>query len=212
MTDEGRFPEPQVADTIVLASQSPRRLALLSDAGWNVVSRPPSVDDGRLSVDLGDPERTVLALAWFKSAQLGSPLDAFVSVAADTVCFAQGRILGKPRDRAEAGDMLRMLQAGEHRTLSGVCLMTNDGRRRFMVDAAIVRVGRLEDREVESYLDGGEWRDKAGGYNLADRQAAGWPIDCVGDPGTVMGLPMKRLQPWLTQESRRFALDRGDGR
>ena len=106
--------------------------------------------------------------------------------------------------------MLGRLQAGEHRTLSGVCLMTNDGRRRFMVDTAVVRMGRLNKEEVESYLDGGAWRDKAGGYNLADRQAAGWPIDCIGDPGTVMGLPMERLQPWLLQESRRFVEGRGD--
>ncbi|MEE2973414.1 MAG: Maf family protein [Planctomycetota bacterium] len=210
MTDGARFSELQDPGRIVLASQSPRRVALLSAAGWNVVPRAPTIDDGRLSVDLGDPERTVLSLAWFKAAQLGVPLDAFVSVAADTVCFAHGRILGKPRDRAEAKDMLRRLQAGDHRTLSGVCLMTNDGRRRFMVDTATVRLGRLEEGEVEAYLDGGAWRDKAGGYNLADRQAAGWPIECVGDPGTVMGLPMERLQPWLVQESRRFLQGRGD--
>ena len=183
--------------TIILASQSPRRLGLLEDAGWNVAARPPAIDDGRLEIDTGDPETTVLALAWFKAAQLGPPIEAFASIAADTICVAGGRILGKPADRAEARGMLGLLQDGVHRTLSGVCVVLKSGERRFMIDAARVEIGELSSRVIEEYLDGGEWGDKAGGYNLADRQAAGWPIRCDGDPGTVMGLPMRRLQPWL---------------
>lgn len=183
--------------TIILASQSPRRLDLLRSAGWNVDPRPPAIDDGRLEIEAGDPETTVLSLAWFKAAQLGPPTDAFASIAADTICVAAGRILGKPSDRTEAREMLGLLQDGAHRTLSGVCIVLKNGERRFMVDAARVEIGELDLQVIEGYLDGDEWGDKAGGYNLADRQAAGWPIRCEGDPGTVMGLPMRRLQPWL---------------
>ena len=139
----------------------------------------------------------VLSLAWFKAAQLGPPADAFASIAADTICVAAGRILGKPADRAQAREMLGLLQDGAHQTLSGVCIVLRNGERRFMVDAARVEIGELDPLAIEGYLDGDQWGDKAGGYNLADRQAAGWPIRCEGDPGTVMGLPMRRLQPWL---------------
>lgn len=183
--------------TIILASQSPRRLGLLRAAGWDVDPRPPAIDDGKLEIETGDPETMVLALAWFKAAQLGPPAEAFASIAADTICVAAGRILGKPADRAEAREMLGLLQDGVHQTLSGVCIVLQNGERRFMVDAARVEIGELDSRIIEGYLDGDEWGDKAGGYNLADRQTAGWPIRCEGDPGTVMGLPMRRLQPWL---------------
>ena len=66
-----------------------------------------------------------------------------------------------------------------------------------MIDAARVAFGVLGESELQEYLESGEWRGKAGGYNLVDRQEAGWPVRCDGDPDTVMGLPMRRLQPVL---------------
>ncbi len=183
---------------VILGSASPRRRRLLADAGWDVDQRSPAIDDGELRIDAGSPEATVAALAWFKAAQFDPPgRDAVVTIAADTVCALDGRILGKPADRAEAGEMLRRLAPGRHRTLTGVCLRGRDGSRRLFVDSATVEMGAIDPASLEAYLDSGEWRGKAGGYNLADRIAAGWPIRCTGDPTTVMGLPMRRLQPML---------------
>jgi septum formation protein len=56
-----------------------------------------------------------------------------------------------------------------------------------------VTVGPIPETEITAYLDSGQWRGKAGAYNLAERLQAGWPISVEGDPGTVMGLPMVRL-------------------
>jgi septum formation protein len=183
---------------VILGSASPRRRRLLSEAGWIVDQRPPGIDDGELRIDAGTPEATVAALAWFKAAQLGPPDEgAVASITADTVCAAGGRILGKPGDRAEAAGMLGLMAPGRHRTLTGVCVLGRDGSRRLFVDASIVEMDVIDPDALSAYLDSGEWRDKAGGYNLADRVDAGWPIRCTGDPTTVMGLPMRRLQPIL---------------
>jgi septum formation protein len=183
---------------VILGSASPRRRRLLEEAGWSVDQRAPDIDDGELGIDAGSPEATVAALAWFKAAQLGTPSeDAIALIAADTVCSVAGRILGKPADRDAAADMFRQMIPGTHRTLTGVCIRDGFGGRRLFVDAASVEIAAVDQRLIDAYLDSGEWEGKAGGYNLADRLAAGWPIRCQGDPSTVMGLPMRRLTPLL---------------
>ncbi len=184
--------------TVILGSASPRRRRLLEAAGWNVDQQPPAIDDGLLRMDADSAEATVAALAWFKAAQMAVPGgNVLASIAADTVCAVGSRLLGKPEDRSDAADMLRRIAPGRHRTLTGVCVRDRDGRRHLFVDAATVEFAELSPEALEHYLDSEEWRGKAGAYNLADRQAAGWPIRCTGDPSTVMGLPMSRLQPML---------------
>ena len=64
-------------------------------------------------------------------------------------------------------------------------------------DVAVVRFGAVSEQQLVTYLATEEWQGKAGGYNLFDRQSAGWPIEVEGDPATVVGLPMKRLIPML---------------
>jgi septum formation protein len=171
---------------------------LLAEAGWDVEQRPPAIDDGALRIDAGTPEATVAALAWFKAAQVGPPDgDALASIAADTVCVVDGRILGKPVDRDDAAGMLARMAPGRHRTVTGVCVLGREGSRRLFVDGATVEMAEIDPVAMQAYLDSEEWRGKAGGYNLADRVAAGWPVRCIGDPATVMGLPMRRLLPML---------------
>jgi predicted house-cleaning NTP pyrophosphatase (Maf/HAM1 superfamily) len=58
-------------------------------------------------------------------------------------------------------------------------------------------IGELQEEQIQEYVASGAWRGKSGGYNLADRIEAGWPIECEGDPATVMGLPMVKLVPQL---------------
>ena len=69
--------------TIVLGSGSPRRLRMLQDAGWRVESRPPAIDDGEIRIRSGTPSRAVLALTWFKAAQLEVLQGDLVAIAAD---------------------------------------------------------------------------------------------------------------------------------
>ncbi|MFW5653377.1 MAG: Maf family protein [Planctomycetota bacterium] len=70
-------------------------------------------------------------------------------------------------------------------------------RRLLFVDTADVEVGNVRSADIKSYLDTGDWRGKAGAYNLSERLTAGWPITYEGDPTTIMGLPMGLLQQVL---------------
>jgi septum formation protein len=94
--------------------------------------------------------------------------------------------------------MLRSFVEGAHDVISGVALLDLAGGARLLFfDRAQVTWGRIASDQVEAYVASGAWRGKAGGYNLAERLRAGWPIEVRGDPATVMGLPIRRLAPLL---------------
>ncbi len=186
--------------SVLLGSASPRRRRLLESAGWRVEQVAPAIDDGVIRLAPSSPARTVEALAWFKSAQIVDVDAAHVaSTAADTVCIVDDEIVGKPGDRAEAEGMITRMLGRRHRTITGVCVRNRAGRRLLFSDVAEVSMGDLDPERIEAYLDSGAWVGKAGGYNLEDRIADGWPIECDGDPSTVMGLPIRRLVPLLDE-------------
>jgi len=224
MTQQGRRPTPTASPPdkadpppprLYLASQSPRRRQLLADAGYRFDLIDAQVDDGLLHSGDSGPEHWVTALAYLKaacachhmiSAGPTSQKPAHDShqpiiLGADTVCESDGQILGKPESDDHARDMIRSLRGGAHRVLSGIALIHahNHRERRIICDAATVRVGHLPDNDIDEYVATGEWQGKAGGYNLFDRQAAGWPIDVTGDPTTVVGLPMRLLTQALRE-------------
>jgi septum formation protein len=186
---------------LVLASASPRRRLLLREAGFDAELDPPDVDDADLVCGHAAPREWVAAMAWFKArrvAERRSDRDDELILAADTICEQDGEIFGKPLNQAEARRMLQTMRDRDHRVLTAVCLLGSDGeQRRLFVDETIVSVGELSDQTINDYVDTGDWQGKAGGYNLSERLAAGWPVQCSGDPTSVMGLPMKRLLPLL---------------
>lgn len=187
---------------LVLASQSPRRASLLVEAGIAFEQRsPPYADPDQPPVDLsGDQaESYARSLAERKAFSLAEAIenDALI-LSADTICVDHdGRLLGKPIDREDAGAMLDCFCVHAHRVITGVALVSRAGEHRSTVaafaDTALVRFGPIDPGALDRYLQGEDWRGKAGGYNLFDRLADGWPIEVVGDPTTVVGLPMKRL-------------------
>lgn len=194
-----------IASPIWLGSASPRRRQLLREAGIEVEVSPSDLDDGVLKPGDVNSHQWVLSLAYFKARRVaemlrrrrtpdGGPSRGTV-LAADTVCIHAGRILGQPTDAADARRMLHAMRDDVHHTITGVCLLPLEGGPRLMfVDEAEVRVGEVTDEQIEAYLQSGQWRGKAGAYNLSERIDDGWPIQCRGDPATVMGLPMQRLR------------------
>lgn len=197
---------------IVLASRSPRRRKLLVEHGFEFEAIEAPIDDGELVPGSATPDEWVAALAHLKAragveavrselADSGEdrlPIGERVVLGADTVCVKNGAILGQPESAAHAFDMISSLTEGQHRVITGVCLICPDhdtapAPRTLLVDEATVRVGVIPADEIERYVASGDWRGKAGGYNLAERIEAGWPIEYEGDPATVMGLPMLKL-------------------
>jgi len=188
---------------VALASRSPRRRELLETHGLRHRVVDADLDDGDLSAGTASPRAWVMSLAYLKAAAGLAAARAtlgpgWVVLGADTVCEADGKIIGQPRDEGEARAIIRSLRGREHAVYTGVSLIDVDSLRRVIcLDASRVSVGWIEDEEIESYLASGGWRGKAGGYNLGERQRAGWPITCSGDPDGIMGLPMRLLREQL---------------
>jgi len=190
--------------SLCLASSSPRRLGLLRDAGIEVDVCPPDIDDGLLRSGSVQPEQWVMSLAFLKARRVHDQLlrdgndTQRVILAADTICTHDGRVFGQPRDASHARTMLEALRNSEHQTWSGVCLLDLLTQQRMLIsDVATVRIGALSEDEIDRYIDSGDWAGKAGAYNYIERLEDGWPLECEGDPTTVMGLPMRQLPAWI---------------
>ncbi|MFZ9688759.1 MAG: Maf family protein [Phycisphaerales bacterium] len=185
---------------LCLASSSPRRQRMLSEAGIGFVAVPPPIDDAHLPERIGDPAGFTMSMALFKAAQVEPPAGVAWVLGADTMAHDGGALVGKPKDREHARDMILGWCGTAHDVWTGAALLhPASGRRWIFADRATVRLGPLRQGALEAYLDSGAWQGKAGGYNFADRVEAGWPLTCDGDPSTVMGLPMRRLLPLLAQ-------------
>ena len=176
-------------DLIYLASGSPRRRELLRQIGVSYRLIDTAVDETALEDEapLAYVSRVAAAKAnagWQCSRE---PDDAPV-LAADTAVVLDGSILGKPRDRGDALDMLRRLSGRSHEVLTAVALRSAaglDGR----VSRSVVTFRSIDAAEAGAYWDTGEPRDKAGAYAIQGR-AAVFIADLRGSYSGVMGLPL----------------------
>jgi septum formation protein len=172
--------------SIVLASASPRRKALLEAASYTVEVRAPNADE---TWPGGDPERATQEIA---ARKLVKCLDAArVTVAADTVVMLGVQPLGKPVDANDARRMLRELAGREHRVVTGYCV----GRGAKRVAGAVttrVSFRALSTEEIERYVASGEPFDKAGAYAIQGEGGA--LVDSVeGSYTNIVGLPLAEV-------------------
>ncbi|MBE6594525.1 MAG: septum formation protein Maf [Ruminococcaceae bacterium] len=193
---------------VVLASKSPRRREILSMLGvhFDIVSA-----DADESSDILDPALLVRELALRKGRAVRDLLfekgewnDDTLIIAADTVVAAEGEILGKPRDDADAARMLRLLSGKSHHVISGIALLLGD-REIAAAESTAVRFAEMTEEEILAYVASGEPRDKAGAYavqGLASLYIEG----LCGDYFNVVGLPIHRLNVLLREFADRTLL------
>lgn len=204
-------PQQGNAGSIVLASTSPRRRELLAQLGLHFSAIDPGIEDADLQPGQVSLPQWVASLSWLKAAagaaKLGYPLGRrsnqhtpgdLLIIAADTLVQSQGQILSKPANADDAATMIRQIRGRSHHVHTGLTLLDPiNGARQVCADCAQVDVGDITDEAISNYVASGQWKGKSGGYNLAERISAGWPINVVGDPATVMGLPIARLRTLL---------------
>ena len=177
---------------LTLASASPRRLELLARLG--VVPdaiAPAEIDETPLKSEL--PRAYAVRVAHEKALAVAAP--GFV-LAGDTVVALGRRILPKADDEATALRCLELLSGRRHRVLSAIALRQPDGILRGRLSESVVRFKRLSDVEITSYLAGGEWRGKAGGYAIQGA-AEGLVQWLQGSHSGVMGLPLYETRALL---------------
>jgi septum formation protein len=189
---------------LVLASGSPRRLALINQAGIEPDAlRPADIDETPVRGELPRACANRLARAKAEAAlgavRLDEELKGSYILAADTVVAVGRRILPKAELLDEAAQCLRLLSGRNHRVHSAVCLVTpNEAFRQRLVETR-VRFKRLSDQDIEAYLASGEWRGKAGGY-AAQGIAGSFIVKLVGSYTNVVGLPLYETVTLLSGE------------
>jgi septum formation protein len=183
---------------LVLASNSPRRRALLTLGGREFLSRPADVDESILPGEA--PGDYVLRLAESKARACAvSASPGQLVLAADTTVVDGSTILGKPADADEAFRMLRRLRGRDHQVYTGLALLkAPDGKLVRDLCVTDVPMREYNDDEIEAYVGTGDPLDKAGAYAI---QHAGFhPVDSLhGCYASVMGLPLCHLSRSLAQ-------------
>lgn len=180
---------PELAQAeLILASASPRRLELLRRIGITP-ARVVATDIDESPLKGERPRAHAARLAAEKARAAATTAPGCVILAGDTVVGAGARILPKAEDEATARQCLALLSGRRHRVFSAIAVLTPDGRLREALSETIVRFKRLSDEEVESYIAGGEWHGKAGGYAIQG-SAEGFCDWLSGSHSGVIGLPL----------------------
>jgi septum formation protein len=187
---------------LILASASPRRHELLSQAGLAFTAAAANINEDLLSNETAAAYVQRLAeekaqAVWNANQSLDAADDPLVVLGADTCVVVEGQILGKPADVADARRMLELLSGRTHAVLTGLAVVTGN---RIARDVEITQVtfNHLNDREITQYIAGGEPLDKAGAYAIQG-YAARWIPRIEGCYFNVVGLPIARTTALLEE-------------
>jgi len=173
---------------LILASASPRRQLLLREAGYHFIIHPANIDEERYPVGYL-PSDFAKFLAEAKADAVAAQFPNDIILAADTVVAFGDRLLGKPRDAADAKRMLELLSGTTHIVITGVAVQRKiaNFRKSARVMSA-VRMRQLFPNEIARYVASNEWEGKAGGYGIQD--ADPFVTRVSGSHRNIVGLPM----------------------
>ena len=180
---------------VILASASPRRRTIFKDLNIDAEIILPNVDEN-IEKEGVPPEIYTQELALLKGSAAAKQVIRkdgviYLVVSADTVVMYDGEIIGKPKDRENAKEMLCRFSGNTHEVVTGICLWKLDGKNDRCACAFCktkVKFKNLSESEIESYLDTGEYKDKAGAYGIQGRGGA-FVEKIDGDYFNVVGFP-----------------------
>jgi septum formation protein len=189
---------------MILASASPRRQELLLNAGIPFTVQPAHIDEKLITGE--SPKDCAERLAAGKARAIVQQGCQDVVLGADTIVVVDGGILGKPRDKADAERMLRLLSGRSHEVITAICL----AKRQLTTESLQARLGfedvrsertlvsmvALSDLDIVQYVATGEPLDKAGAYAIQG-MASRWVHRIEGDYFNVVGLPVSLLYQML---------------
>jgi len=183
---------------IVLASSSPRRRQILEAAGlkgFEVI--PSSFEETVDKSNVGDPGSYVLKMACGKAEDVENRLTSSLTsrdliIAADTIVYLNNRIFEKPKDSAEAEEMLKTLSSRVHVVYSGVCVISRDQgnyHKGCFFETTEVTMGVLPDSVIKAYVATGDPLDKAGAYGIQSNLCSSMIKSIKGSYDNVVGFP-----------------------
>jgi len=184
------FLPADIQSGLVLASASPRRREILERLGFEFEVIPADLEEDQILSE--DPEKNVKLLAELKGVEVQRMRPRRTIIAADTIVRLGDVTLGKPRDNAEALEMLRSLSGRKHSVVTGVALIAPPNRRIIEAESTDVFFRDLSDAEINGYMDTSEPFGKAGAYAIQGFASAF--VDRIeGCYFNVVGLPVALL-------------------
>lgn len=178
---------------LILASGSLGRRQLVERSGWPFEVRPANIDEPT-DARLGDCRQYVGELAWLKAQAVANTVDEGIVIAADTVGWQHGKVVGKPEDEADARRIITALAGTTHELWTGVCLWVRPGD--FQItwqELSRVQMKPMTEDEIEAYLKTRKWVGCSGAYAI---EMPHDPLLSVveGTASNVIGLPMESLE------------------
>jgi septum formation protein len=183
--------------TIILASASPRRKELLTEAGYKFTVVVSQIDESKFSTENIAPVEYAKQLAFAKANDVAQSHPDSIVIGADTVVDFEGQIIGKPRDAKHAEEITRMLFSRPHKVITGLALICKSRNLKIVeAETTVVYPKKLTDAQIDEHIKSGIWRDKAGAYSISDNDPF---VDHIeGSMTNVMGMPMELLKKLLS--------------
>ena len=180
---------------LVLASNSPRRIALLKSLGYHFDIIPHGIEECIPGNVL--PVELVQNLAFLKASDVARRVDNAIIISADTVVVHNNCILGKPKDVSDAERILSILSDSEHDIISGVCVMDMPSKKKVLrIERTHIKMKNIKDEEIDRYILTGEPMDKAGAYAIQG-EGRKFIEKIDGSYTNAVGLPLEIIQEML---------------
>lgn len=183
---------------LILASASPRRRQLLSDADYEFeVVEPPFEEPTPPATQASAAAGWAEALAYYKAAAVAQCYPDAITVGADTVVVFGEELIGKPKDEADARQILSAKFGGRNEVITGLAVLLPKAERRIITHVRTNLTMRpMSNEELEDYIASGKWREKAGAYALQEGGDK-FVLSSEGSESNVLGLPMEKLEEIL---------------
>jgi len=181
---------------LILASQSPRRTTLMTEAGYEFDVRPAAIEE---KVDpTQTPANNAMALALQKARWVASRQKRCFVIGADTLVVLDKKIIGKPTDPDDAERILACISGRPHQVITGVAVINPEGQSFTSATASTVQIKTLTREEIRAYIKTGEPMDKAGAYAIQG-QGAFMVTSWSGPFDNIVGLPIESLRTLLRE-------------
>lgn len=177
---------------LILASGSWGRKWLMDQSGLPYTIQPSNIDEPT-EARLGDCRHYVGELAWLKAAAVAQQTDDGLVIAADTVGWLGGKVIGKPDDAEHAKRIIKSLSGTVHELWTGVCLWLRPGDWQICwQERSLVRMKALSDAEIDAYITTRKWEGCSGAYAIELPHDPYLTVE-EGSVSNVIGLPMESL-------------------
>ena len=185
--------------TLILASASPRRRQLLTEAGYEFTVVEPDVDESAFPTDGVGVCEHARKLAIAKANSVASEYPDSIVIGADTVVDFQGQIIGKPADAGDAERITARLFSTPHKVITGVAIVSKRNDIEIIEsETTTVYPRKMTAEQIGEHIAGGSWKDKAGAYAI--QETGDKFVERIeGSLTNVMGLPMELLESLLAR-------------